>query len=155
MTRLTRALNALIAPSPARHMATTATSPRNQGDVGPYRTVNRDTVLTATVAPPGARQQWQLYRVRETSRDLELRSPIWGGYVRFARIQTLGWEPARLQFDRMTDEQRARLPEAIRWIRREWRRYQAIPGVFGTGQTVHQMAGSTLAPHWTWTAIAS
>ena len=107
MTRLTRALNALIAPSPARHMATTATSPRNQGDVGPYRTVNRDTVLTATVAPPGARQQWQLYRVRQTSRDLELRSPDMGRICpRFARIQTLGWEPARLQFDRMTDEQR-------------------------------------------------
>ena len=144
MTRLVRALNALIEPSPARHMATTATSPRNQGDIGPYRTVNRDKVLTATIAPPGARQQWQLYRVREESRDLELRSPIWGGYVRFARIQTLGWEPARLQFDRMTDEQRARLPEAVRWIRREWRRYQAIPGVGGTGQTIHQMAGSVL-----------
>ena len=135
------------APGPSvrtAQMQTVSTSPRDAGDRGPYRTVNRDQVLTATIAPPGARQQWQLYRVREESRDLELRSPIWGGYVRFARIQTLGWEPARLQFDRMTDEQRGRLVEAVRWIRREWRRFQTLPGVFGTGQTVHQGAGSAL-----------
>ena len=78
------------------------------------------------------------------SRDLNLRSPIWGGYVRFVRIQCLGFDPARIQFGRLTKDQQARLPEVIRHLRSEWSRFQTIRGVGGTGQTIHQMAGSVL-----------
>ena len=125
-------------------MATTVTSPRNRGDVGPYQNVNRDKPMQASVAPPGARQQWELWRVRVASRDLNLRSPIWGGYVRFVRIQCLGFDPARIQFGRLTKDQQARLPEVIRHLKSEWSRFQTIRGVGGTGQTIHQMAGSVL-----------
>ena len=90
--------------------------------------------MQASAAPPGARQTWELYRVREESRDLELRSPIWGGYVRFVRIQCIGYELSRLQFDRFTEEQKARLPEVVKHLRREWNRFQKIRGVGGTGQ---------------------
>ena len=69
-------------PTAPAGMQTVVTSPRAGGNTGPYRSVNRDRPLQATVAPPGARQQWELHRVREESRDLELRSPIWGGYVK-------------------------------------------------------------------------
>ena len=124
-------------------MQTVVTSPRG-GNPGPYRTVNRDKPTQASAAPPGARQQWELYRVREESRDLEHRSPILGAYVRFVRIQCLGAELARLQFDRLTEEQKARLVEPIKHLRRDWNRFQTIRGVGGTGQTVHQLAGSAL-----------
>ena len=142
MSRIRRALQALTTPD-ATH-ATVVTSPRARGEVSPYRTVNRDRVMEATIAPPGARQTWQLHRVREESRDLQLRSPIWGGYVHFTRIQTLGYELSRLQFDRQTEEQAARLGEVNRHLRREWRRFQTIPGIGGAGQTVHQLAGQVL-----------
>ena len=142
MSRIRRALLALIGPDETH--ATVVTSPRARGEVSPYRTVNRDRVMEATIAPPGARQAWQLHRVREESRDLQLRSPIWGGYVHFTRIQTLGYELSRLQFDRQTDEQTARLAEVNRHLRREWRRFQAIPGIGGAGQTIHQLAGQVL-----------
>ena len=94
--------------------------------------------------PPGARQTWQLYRAREECRDLELRSPILGGYVRFVRIQCLGYQPAALHFDRLTKEQLTRLAEPIRYLRGEWKRYQLMRDVGGTGRSIHQMAGSAL-----------
>ena len=146
MSRIVRALSQLLTPDePAANMAeTTVTSPRAGGNLGPYQNVNRDKPMEATVAPPGARQQWQLWRVRVASRDLDLRSPIWGGYVRFVRIQCLGFDPARIQFGRLTKDQQARLPEVIRHLRSEWSRFQTIRGVGGTGQTIHQMAGSVL-----------
>ena len=146
MSRLSRAWDALTKTDvePDAAMATTVTSPRNRGGVGPYQTPNLDKPITSTRAPPGARQQWQLYRVREASRDLDLTSPIWGGYVRFVRIQCLGFDPARIQFSRLTKEQQSRLPEVIRYLRREWSRFQTIRGVGGTGRTIHQMAGSVL-----------
>ena len=99
--------------NPNGKMATTVTSPRNRGDIGPYRTVNRDKVVGSTIAPPGARQQWQLYRAREECRDLELRSPILGGYVRFVRIQCLGYQPSALHFDRLTKDQIATIVAAL------------------------------------------
>ena len=142
MSRVARAWKALTTPDQA--MAVTPSPPRAGGNRGPYRSANRDNPMPATIAPPGARQQWQLHRVREESRDLELRSPIWGGYVRFSRIQALGYELARLQFDRLTAEQKARLQEPIRYIRGEWNRFQTIRGVGGTGRSIHQMAGSAL-----------
>ena len=120
------------------------TSPRSAGDVTPYRTQNRDRPLEYTTAPPGARQQWQLHKIREESRDLELRSSIWGGYVRFVRIQAIGYELARLQFDRIEKADKERLRAVTRKIRSEWTRYQKIRGVGGTGQSVHQLAGSVL-----------
>ena len=125
-------------------MSTVVTSPRNRGDVGPYQDSNRDKPITSTRAPPGARQQWQLYRVRETSRDLELRSPIWGGYVKFMRVQCVGFDLARLLFDRLTTEQKGRLGEVTKHLRQEWNRYQMIRGVGGTGRSIHQMAGAAL-----------
>ena len=143
MSRLTRAWAALTQPAEATHSAV-STSPRSRGDISPYRTVNRDRAIEATNAPPAARQVWQLHRVREESRDLELRSAIWGGYVRFSRIQTIGYELSRLQFDRLTKEQQARLGEVIRYLRREWRRFQTLPTVGGGGQNIHQMAGQVL-----------
>ena len=143
VSRVRRAWQALTGQADAKHAIVT-TSPRAQGDVSPYRTVNRDRVMEATNAPPGARQQWQLYRVREESRDLELRSPIWGGYVRYNRIQVIGYDLARLQFDRLTKEQATRLEEVTKHLRQAWRRFQVIPDVGGTGSTIHQMAGSVM-----------
>ena len=67
-----------------------------------------------------------------------------GGYVRFVRIQCLGGDPARLQFDRLTREQTVRLEEPIRYIRREWARMQMMRDVGGTGRSIHQMAGAVL-----------
>lgn len=125
-------------------MAITATSPRNRGDIGPYRNVRRDKPIGNTIAPPGARQQWELYRAREECRNLELTSPILGGYVRFVRIQCLGYQPAALHFDRLTKEQLPRLAEPIRYLRTEWKRYQTMRDVGGTGRSIHQMAGSAL-----------
>ena len=137
------AWRAVSRPPDAKH-ATVATDPRSRGDIGPYRSVNRDRTIEATNAPPGSRQTWQLHRAREESRDLELRSAVWRSYNYFSRIQTVGYELSRLQFDRLTKEQAARLPEVIRHLRREWRRFQKIPTVGGRGQTIHQMAGQVL-----------
>ena len=119
------------------------TSPSGR-EATPYRTVNRDKAMQATTSPPGARQQWQLHRVREESRDLQLRSPLWGGFIRYVRIQTIGHETAKLMFSRLTNEDKVRLAEVIKWIRREWDTYQMIRDVGGTGQNIHQMAGSVL-----------
>ena len=143
MSRIRNAVNALLGRKQTQ-MATTVTSPRNRGDVGPYRSVNRDKPISSTIAPPGARIQWQLYRAREECRDLELRSPILGGYVRFVRIQCLGYQPSALHFDRLTREQITRLQEPIRYLRAEWKRFQTMRDVGGTGRSVHQMAGSAL-----------
>ena len=118
--------------------------PQRRGDVGPYRTTNRDRPMQATSAPPGARQTWELYRVREESRDLALRSPIWGGYVRFVRIQALGYRLARISFDQLDDADKQRLAEVLKWLRKEWRAFQMIRGLGGTGLTVHELAGSVL-----------
>ena len=155
MSRVRRAWDALFGEDEQARFATTVTSPRNRGDVTPYRTVNRDQPITATNAPPGARQQWQLYRVREESRDLELRSPIWGGYVRFMRYQCLGTDTARLKFDRLTREQAARLVEPIRLFGSRmggisghaWRRRE--PAAASTRWRDRRCITST------WTAIAS
>ena len=146
MSRIRRAWDALTGgdAAPGEVMATVVTSPRNRGDVGPYQTPNLDKPIASSRAPPGARQQWQLYRAREASRDLELTSPMFGGYVRFVRIQCLGGDPARLQFDRLTREQTARLEEPIRYLRRQWARFQMMRDVGGTGRSIHQMAGSAL-----------
>ena len=127
----------------AQHSGGVVTNPRSTGDVSPYRTVNRDRVIEATNAPPGARQVWQLHRAREESRDLELRSPIWGGWVRYNRIQTIGYEPARLVYE-MTREDKARLQRVVAWLRRDWSRFHRIRGLGGTGQNLHQLAGSVL-----------
>ena len=143
MSRITRALKALVTPD-EQMAATVTTSPRNRGDVGPYQSPHLDKPIASTSAPPGARQQWQLYRARRESRDLELTSPMFGAYVRFVRIQCLGGDPARLQFDRLTREQTARLEEPIRYIRREWARMQMMRDVGGTGRSIHQMAGAVL-----------
>ena len=142
LSRVARALKALVTPDAA--MSTVVTSPRNRGDVGPYQNPNRDQPISATRAPPGARQQWQLYRVREASRDLQLRSPIWGGYVHFIRVQCVGPDLARLLFDRLTTEQKGRLAGVTKYLRQEWNRYQMIRGVGGTGRSIHQMAGAAL-----------
>ena len=139
-----QAVQAAIGGGTSAKMATVVTNPRGGGNPGPYRTVNRDKPMRPSSAPPGARQQWELYKVREECRDLDLRSPILGGYNRFVRIQCLGFHPARLQFNRLTKEQQARLPEVIRHLRSEWSRFQTIRGVGGTGRTIHQMAGSVL-----------
>ena len=69
---------------------------------------------------------------------------MYAGYVRFVRIQCLGGDPARLQFDRLTREQTARLEEPIRHLRREWARFQMMRDVGGTGRSIHQMAGNAL-----------
>ena len=127
----------------AEHSRTVTTSPRSAGDVSAYRTVNRDRVLEATVAPPGSRQVWQLHRAREESRDLELRGPIWAAYVRFARIQCLGADLSRVLFD-LSRKDAERLKPVIERIQTDWMRYQRVKGVGGTGQTVHQLAGSVL-----------
>ena len=142
MSRLRRAWQAFTTAD-AKH-AVVATNPRARGEVTPYRTVNRDRVMEATIARPGARQVWQLHRVREDSRDLEIRSSIWGGWVRFARIQAIGYELSRLQFDGMTDEQATRLAEPVRYLRKQWRRQQKIRHMGGAGQTIHQLAGQVL-----------
>ena len=81
---------------------------------------------------------------RNESRDLELRSPIWGGYCLYARVQAIGHDFSRLHFDRLTREQDARLGPVLEHLRREWRRLQNIRGVGGTGRTIHQMRGSAL-----------
>ena len=69
---------------------------------------------------------------------------MYGGYVRFNRIQCLGGDPARLQFDRLTREQVSRLKEPLTHIRMEWARFQMMPYVGGTGRSIHQMAGAAL-----------
>ena len=144
LKRIARAIRNEPRDDPRQHQQTVVTTPRAGGDISPYRTVNRDRALGHTVAPPGARQQWELYRAREESRDLALTSPIWGGYVHFARVQALGYEFSRLQFDRLTRADKTRLKEPIGWLRREWNIYQRLRGVGGTGQNVHQLAGSVL-----------
>ena len=127
----------------ARHSATVATNPRSAGDVQPYRTVNRDRVLDATIAPPGYRQTWQLHRAREESRDLELRGALWAAYVRFVRIQALGADRARISYD-LDRADKARLGPVVERIARDWMRFQRLRGLSGTGQTIHQLAGSVL-----------
>jgi len=131
-------------PAPARsQFAVTPTSPRSQGDVTPYRTVNRDRVLDATIAGPAQRQVWQLHRAREESRDLEIRRAIWSAFVRWVRVQALGGDLCRVMFDLAADD-KARLAPALERIRRDWLAFQRIPGLSGTGQTIHQLAGSVL-----------
>ena len=142
LSRLTRALKALVTPD--EKMSTVVNSPRNRGGVGPYQNPNVDQPISASSAPPGARQVWQHYRVRRACRDLELRSPLIGGYARWIVIQAVGTDPATLVFDRLTREQHARLKEPCAWLRNEWRRHQTIPGIGGTGRSIHQMAGSVL-----------
>ena len=158
MSRLTRAVTALTAPeprlaipemtrstaAPQARMATVVSNPRNRGDVGPYQSPHVGEALRASRVPPGARQISELYRAREACRDLWLRSPMIGGYGRLIRIQALGTEPATLHFDRLTREQTAKLKEPCAWLRNEWRRYQTMRGVGGTGRSIHQMAGSVL-----------
>ena len=142
LSRITRALKALVTPD--EQMATVSTSPRDGRGIGPYQSPNVDQPISASRAPPGARQVWQLYRVREACRDLELRSPLIGGYARWIVIQAVGTEPATLVFDRLTREQHARLEAPSAWLRNGWRRHQTIPGIGGTGRSIHQMAGSVL-----------
>ena len=142
LSRITRALKALVTPD--EQMATVVNSPRDQRGTGPYQNPNVDQPISASRAPPGARQVWQLYRVREACRDLELRSPLIGGYARWIVIQAVGTEPATLVFDRLTREQHARLEAPSAWLRNGWRRHQTIPGIGGTGRSIHQMAGSVL-----------
>ena len=60
------------------------------------------------------------------------------------RIQVIGYDLARLQFDRLTKEQATRLEEVTKHLRQAWRRFQVIPDVGGTGSTIHQMAGSVM-----------
>ena len=153
MSRITRAIDALIgrpanpgpAAEPSVNVKQSITFVDSEGqDVRPVQTVKRDRVIGNTIAPPGARQQWELHRAREESRNLYLTSPIWQSFIYFSRIQVRGWQPARLDFDRMTREQKARLKDVVRFIRKEWLRYQMIPGVGGTGRSIHQMAGSAL-----------
>ena len=152
MGRVARAMIQLLTPdAPAArgrsiipHSLPRVVSPRSGDVVSPYQNFNRDQPLRPTSAAPGARQTWELHRVREESRDLALRSPIWGNYVIYSRIQTIGYELSRLQFDRLTREQKSRLEAFTKFIRNEWNRFQNIKNVGGTGRTVHQMAGSAL-----------
>ena len=132
------------AGSPRDRMATFVPTGPDRRNQSPIRTVNRDRTLRASTAPPGARQQWELHRVREESRDLFLRSPIWGGYVRYTRIQAIGNDLSRLTWDRFDDEAKTRLAPVIARIRRDWNSFQMIRGVGGKGETLHQLAGQVL-----------
>ena len=132
------------AGSPRDRLATFVPTGPDRRNQSPIRTVNRDRTLQASTAPPGARQQWELHRVREESRDLFLRSPIWGGYVRYTRIQAIGNDLSRLTWDRFDDEAKTRLAPVIARIRRDWNSFQMIRGVGGKGETLHQLAGQTL-----------
>ena len=129
------------APVPRRMAVRTSPLP-GRGE-GPYRTVNRDRVIQASSAPPGARQQWELYRVREESRDLEHRGAVWKAYVRFVRIQALGGDVSRIHYEH-EEADKARLADVVKRIRRDWMAWQRIRNLGGTGQTIHQMAGSVL-----------
>ena len=143
MSRVRRAWQALTGGVDAKHSAV-VTSPRSRGDIGPYRTVNRDRAIEATNAPPGNRQIWQLHRAREECRDLALRSGVLAAWLKWARDNAVGDEPARLKFTRFSKDQSARLAEPARYLQREFMRHQLIPGIGGRGQTVHQMAGQVL-----------
>ena len=130
-------------PAPVTRRMAVRTSPLPGRGEGPYRTVNRDRVIQASSAPPGARQQWELYRVREESRDLEHRGAVWKAYVRFVRIQALGGDVSRIHYEH-EEADKARLAEVVKRIRRDWMAWQRIRNLGGTGQTIHQMAGSVL-----------
>ena len=161
MSRLRNAWNALVGNTPpaatvvepvaevpaapsAEHNLTGLVGRDALQEITPYRNVRRDRVIENTVAPPGARQQWQLHRVREESRNLYFTSPMWQSYIYATRIQVRGYRPSRLVFNRATREQKVRLKEVFDHLKREWTRYQLIPGVGGTGRSLHQMAGSAL-----------
>ena len=110
MGRIADALKALAGKSaPDVTMASpTVTTPRG-GTNQLNRTVTRDRAMQPTDAPPGARQIWELWRVRNESRDLELRSPIWGGYCLYARVQAIGHDFSRLHY-RSPDPRTGRPP---------------------------------------------
>ena len=64
--------------------------------------------------------------------------------MRFVRIQAIGYELSRLQFDRIEREDKVRLRAVTKRIRSDWTAFQKLRGIGGTGQSVHQLAGSVL-----------
>ena len=152
MSRVARAWNALIgagdrgsnAVAPTTHSGGQVTSGDRINPISPFDSVSRNSPIGNTAAPPGARQTWELHAVREESRNLYLNSPLWSAYVHFTRIQVRGYKPTRLRFRRMTRAQKERLKPVVKYLKRDWDRFQSVRGVFGTGRNVHQAAGNAL-----------
>ena len=143
MGRIRNAMLALLAPPDIQMAGPQSIGPTTRGAT-PYRTTYRDHAIQPTTAPPAARQQWELYRVREESRNLYMGSPVWGAYVRFARVQALGAQFSQLAFTRLERADKLRLKKVTEWLSREWYAFQSIRGLGGTGQNLHQLAGSVL-----------
>ena len=153
MSRFVRAWNELtggrqsksMLPSTPRNMSGNQIVSRDTvNPISPYESSSYNSPIGNTAAPPGSRQQWELHKVREESRNLFLRSPLWSAYVHFMRMQVRGFKPTRLRFRRMTREQKGRLKEVCKFLRQDWDMFQSIRGVFGTGRNIHQSAGNAL-----------
>ena len=153
MSRFVRAWNELTGGRQSKSMlpSTPRTMSGNQivsrdtvNPISPYESSSYNSPIGNTAAPPGSRQQWELHKVREESRNLFLRSPLWSAYIHFMRMQVRGFKPTRLRFRRMTREQKGRLKDVCTFLRQDWDMFQSIRGVFGTGRNIHQSAGNAL-----------
>ena len=102
-----------------------STGPRSIGGEPAIRAFPRNKPIGYTIAPPAARQIWELHKIREESRQLALTNPYLRAYVEWAKVHVVGTKAVPLILD-VPREDRARLREAARWWRRRWRRHQRI-----------------------------
>ena len=102
-----------------------------------------DRAIGYTIAPPAARQVWELRRARDESRQLALAQPHFRAFVKWAKVQAVGAGRSRLVFERVTDDDRARLRDPIEYLRDEWRAFHRYP-IGGRDETLPQLAGNIL-----------
>ena len=119
-----------------------STGPRSvQGGSG-IRGVPRNRPIGYTIAPPAARQIWELHKIREESRQLSLTNPYLRAYVEWCKVHVIGTKPIPLALD-IPREHRARLRKAAREWRRRWRRHQRFP-VGSRGQNLSELEAQAL-----------
>ena len=119
-----------------------STGPRSvQGGSG-IRGVARNRPIGYTIAPPAARQIWELHKIREESRQLALTNPYLRAYCEWAKVHVIGTKPIPLALD-IPREHRARLRNAAREWRRRWRRHQRFP-VGSRGQNLSELEAQAL-----------
>ena len=97
--------------------------PGSTSDVA-SRGYRRDAVHSYTYAPIASRAIWELYRIRNESRQNYLTTPVLQAFVRFCDVQVIGAEDARLEFPGIPAEDQKRLKPVLDYLRRQWGIYQ-------------------------------
>lgn len=128
-------------------LAQQSTDPAGAGympaDLVAARNRSRDRPIGYSIIPPASRQIWELRPAREESRQLALAQPHFRAFVKWAKVQVVGAGRSRLSFDRVKDRDRARLSDAIEWLRDQWIAFHRIP-IGGRDETLPQLAGNAL-----------